>query len=141
MSDKTSLILKHNLVIKCWKLSVVWLAIKHSLLELLRWESSSKVFWSFANTCRMLHQGVDTAVGRLEVCCSKGDGHSSLSDFFLLFLPAVVFSTHIPFKKKKRDRISGRLQFASSRLVEIFSPAPSASVLAKILAIGLTVLS
>lgn len=90
---------------------------------------------------RMLHQGVDTAVGRLEVCCSKGDGHSSLSDFFLLFLPAVVFSTHIPFKKKKRDRISGRLQFASSRLVEIFSPAPSASVLAKILAIGLSVLS
>lgn len=76
------------------------------------------------------------------MCCSKGDGHSSLSDFFLLFLPAVVFSTCVHFKKKKkRDRISGRLQLASSRLVELFSPNPSVSVLVEILAIGVSVLS
>lgn len=136
MSDKTSLILKYNLDYQQLPAFSYCLAIKHSLLELLRWESSSKEFWSFVSTCR-----IDTAVGRLEVCCSKGDGHSSLSDFFLLFLPAVVFSTCVRFKKKKWDRISGRLQLASSRLVELFSPAPSVSVLVEILAIGVNVLS
>lgn len=68
------------------------------------------------------------------------DGHRG---FFLFFPPGVVFSTLTHSEKKILARISGFflcLQPASSDLAEIFSPAPGVSVLAQILAIGITVL-
>jgi len=58
---------------------------------------------------------------------------------FLLFFPtAAVFSTPIRYKEKIWAGISGFflcLQLVSSDLVEIFSPAPGVSALARIVAI------
>lgn len=68
------------------------------------------------------------------------DGHR---DFFLFFPPGVVFSSPIHFEKKILAKISGFflcLQPVPSDLAEIFSPTPGVSVLAQILAIGITVL-
>lgn len=79
-------------------------------------------------------------MGSLQVCPLGIDGHRG---FFLFFPPVVVFSTPILYKEKILARISGFflcLQPVSSDLAEIFSPAPGVSVLAQILAIGVTVL-
>lgn len=50
--------------------------------------------------------------------------HGSLADFVLLFLPTVVFFTHIHVEEKIYNRISGLswcLQLVSSNFVEISS--------------------
>lgn len=79
-------------------------------------------------------------MGSLQVCYLASDGHRG---FFLFFPPAVVFSTPIHNKEKILARISSFflcLHLVSSDLAEIFSPAPGVSVLAQILAVGITVL-
>lgn len=81
-------------------------------------------------------------MGSLEACCLEGDRQQQFKGFFLFFPPAVVFSTPIHYKEKIWARISGLflcLQPASSELAEIFSPIPGVSVLARILATGVTV--
>lgn len=129
MSDKSSPSLKHTMVIKCWKLLAVWPRINHSLLELLRGKNQGRV-------C-ILYKHLQ--LGSLQVCYLGSDGHRGFS---LFFPPAVVVSTTIYYKEKILARISGFFlcwQLVSSDLAEIFSPAPGVSVLAQILAIGITV--
>lgn len=79
-------------------------------------------------------------MGSLQVCFLASDGHRG---FFLFFPPAVIFFTPYHYTEKDLARISSFflcLYLVSLDLAEIFSPAPGVSVLAQILAVGITVL-